>query len=315
MSTEDEMHAERLKFIASEPVREAYRYLIDYASRLEGYDCYPDWGGSVIRSFRYAHNRSQPRSHHRYSFITNKKWVLFYFRLPSEVGQPNQLIAELNRMFTDVNRNTDGEITVRIKNIGDARRLMEFIFGQAGYEPNAASKVISSSGGKKNSLSKAAAAEKTLELLPDGAANEVAEFVPREGDERALIQQQIRERRGQQGFRNEVRKRYGDRCLVTGCKVLAVLEAAHIKPYQGEKDNHPENGLLLRADIHTLFDLDLLGIEPQSLRVELHPNLAESAAYKHLAGKTLRCSAKQRPSKDALKLRYQRFQAQLHQSP
>jgi HNH endonuclease len=35
---------------------------------------------------------------------------------------------------------------------------------------------------------------------------------------------------------------------------LDILEAAHISPYRGEEDNHPENGLLLRADLHTLFD-------------------------------------------------------------
>ena len=62
---------------------------------------------------------------------------------------------------------------------------------------------------------------------------------------------------------------------MTGCTVFAVLEAAHIKPYQGENDNHPQNGLLLRADIHTLFDLNLLGIQPERLQVEisgpLHP--------------------------------------------
>lgn len=156
-------------------------------------------------------------------------------------------------------------------------------------------------------------AEKRSVILSDDVALEnepgqLAEFAPQDGDERALIERQIRERRGQQSFRNDLRKRYGDRCLVTGCKVLGVLEAAHIKPYQGEKDNHPENGLLLRADIHTLFDLDLLGIEPQSLRIELHPDLAESAAYKHLASKTLRCPDKRRPSIDALKLRYKLFQ-------
>lgn len=152
--------------------------------------------------------------------------------------------------------------------------------------------------------------------LPDVIADECAtsqlpKFVLRDGDDRKRIARQICERRGQPNFRNELRKRYGDECLATGCKVLAVLEAAHIKPYQGEKDNHPENGLLLRADIHTLFDLDLLGIEPKSLRIELHPSLADSAAYKHLAGKTLRCSAKQRPSKDAMKLRYEQFKERL----
>ena len=88
-----------------------------------------------------------------------------------KIGQPSQLFAEISRMFADVNQNTDGEITVRIKNIGDARRLMEFIFGQAGYEPNAASKIVSRSGGKKTLLSKAAAAEQLSELFPDDAAS------------------------------------------------------------------------------------------------------------------------------------------------
>jgi hypothetical protein len=96
-------------------------------------------------------------------------------------------------------------------------------------------------------------------------------YIPEGVDRRPLVERQIRERRGQRHFRDALRKRYGDRCLVTGCEVLAVLEAAHISPYRGEEDNHPENGLLLRSDVHTLFDLDLLGIEPEKLRVELHP--------------------------------------------
>ncbi len=56
--------------------------------------------------------------------------------------------------------------------------------------------------------------------------------------------------------------RYEHRCVVTGCTVIAVLEAAHIRPYRRPEDNDVKNGLLLRADIHTLFDLNLLGIEP-----------------------------------------------------
>ena len=96
---------------------------------------------------------------------------------------------------------------------------------------------------------------------------------------------------------------------MTGCAVLAVLEAAHIKPYQGENDNHPENGLLLRSDIHTLFDLDLLGIEPHRLQVELHPSLAKE--YGDLTGATLGCAPARRPSQEALKLRYDQFQQRL----
>lgn len=92
---------------------------------------------------------------------------------------------------------------------------------------------------------------------------------------------------------------------MTGCTVLAVLEAAHIKPYLGEQDNHPENGLLLRSDIHTLFDLDLLGIAPDRLEVELHPSLRTE--YGDLAGVRLRCPCDRRPSPEALKLRYRLF--------
>jgi len=50
-----------------------------------------------------------------------------------------------------------------------------------------------------------------------------------------------------------------------------VLEAAHIKPYRGKTDSHLENGLLLRADLHTLFDLNLIGVEPDTLTVRVHP--------------------------------------------
>lgn len=138
-------------------------------------------------------------------------------------------------------------------------------------------------------------------MCPD----EKGAYVLLEDDRRLLVERQIRERRGQGVFRNSLRNRYGDRCLITCCKVLAVLEAAHISPYRGEKDNHPENGLLLRTDIHTLFDLDLLGIEPTTLRVELHPEVAKE--YGELAGRSLACAEENRPSLEALRLRYEQF--------
>ena len=136
-------------------------------------------------------------------------------------------------------------------------------------------------------------------------SNDGEGYRPQEVDLRPLVEQQIRERRGQRKFRDSLRERYGDRCLVTGCEILAVLEAAHIKPYRGEPDNHPENGLLLRADIHTLFDLDLLGIEPDHLRVDVHPHLIKE--YGVLAEKTLCCAGDKRPSRQALQVRYKLF--------
>src|SRR5271155_3471993 len=41
-----------------------------------------------------------------------------------------------------------------------------------------------------------------------------------------------------------------------------LLEAAHISPYRGLQSNHPQNGLLLRADLHSLFDLGMLAVDP-----------------------------------------------------
>lgn len=103
--------------------------------------------------------------------------------------------------------------------------------------------------------------------IADDKLSAMEGYKPTECDEREKLLRQIRARRGQQAFRDELRTRYGDQCVVSGCKTLHVLEAAHIRPYRGEPDNHSDNGLLLRADIHTLFDLDLIGIEPVSLMI------------------------------------------------
>jgi putative restriction endonuclease len=115
----------------------------------------------------------------------------------------------------------------------------------------------------------------------------------------------IRIRRGQTAFRIALRKRYGDACVVTGCTVVDLLEAAHIVPYRGAPDNDPANGLLLRADIHTLFDLELLGVEPGTLEIHLHPALSRTE-YAVLAGTTLRCES-QRPSPTAIEHRWTSF--------
>jgi putative restriction endonuclease len=129
-------------------------------------------------------------------------------------------------------------------------------------------------------------ARRGLGLVAEDASEEP--YVPDGRDDRKVIARQIRERRGQAAFRRELRSRFGDTCLVTGCKLPDLLEAAHINPHRGDKDNHPSNGLLLRADIHTLFDLDLLGIEPTTLQLHVHPRL-KGTEYEQFAGRKLAC--------------------------
>ena len=56
---------------------------------------------------------------------------------------------------------------------------------------------------------------------------------------------------------------YEKRCAITGEKTLPVLEAAHIKPFSESGPNHIANGLLLRSDMHKLFDDGYITINPE----------------------------------------------------
>lgn len=136
------------------------------------------------------------------------------------------------------------------------------------------------------------------------------EYIPSYTDERSATLRRIMQRRGQQKFRRSLLARYQEKCVVTGCQIVDLLEAAHINPHRGAKDNVPENGLLLRADIHTLFDLHLLAIEPKTYKVVLSPVIAGDREYKKLTGKKLKFRRGSNPSSAALKVRYEQFLAQ-----
>lgn len=119
----------------------------------------------------------------------------------------------------------------------------------------------------------------------------------------------IKVRRGQKAFRSALLTAYGQRCAVTGCAVLELLEAAHIIPYLGSDTNHVTNGVLLRADLHTLYDCVLVSIDPQTLQLAIAPCLSDSS-YRHLAGRTLRRTQTTgaAPSKRALAHHFAEFQ-------
>lgn len=65
----------------------------------------------------------------------------------------------------------------------------------------------------------------------------------------------MRQRLGQGAFRLSVTDGYGRRCAVSGEKTLPILDAAHIRAYGDGGDHEISNGMLLRTDIHRLFDL------------------------------------------------------------
>jgi HNH endonuclease/EVE domain-containing protein len=123
--------------------------------------------------------------------------------------------------------------------------------------------------------------------IPDSIRCKVDEsgaFDPQDArDARKRIATSIVLRQGQPEFRRQLLGFYNGKCVITGCDTEEVLEAAHILPYRGKYTNHPENGLLLRADLHILFDLHLLSVDMQSMTLLISPSLKRTV-YGSLQG-------------------------------
>jgi hypothetical protein len=76
----------------------------------------------------------------------------------------------------------------------------------------------------------------------------------------ATTRKKIVSRLGQPKFRSLLMRWFDGRCVVSGSKTIAVLEAVHILPHRDRGEYEVDNGLLMRADLHLLFDLGLLQI-------------------------------------------------------
>lgn len=134
-------------------------------------------------------------------------------------------------------------------------------------------------------------------------------FDPSNRDEaRQRILASIVRRQGQPRFRNNLIAAYGRQCVISGTDAEEALEAAHISPYRGNDTNDPTNGLLLRADIHTLFDRHLISVNPKTNTVAVAAQLL-GTYYERFAGKrlTLPRSNDERPSTRALAEHYEEF--------
>jgi putative restriction endonuclease len=120
-------------------------------------------------------------------------------------------------------------------------------------------------------------------------------------DQRQTAIAEVVRRRGQVKFRRTLLEAYKNRCAITGCDAAEALEAAHITPYRGDHTDHVQNGLLLRADIHSLFDLGLISINPKTMTVVIAPELLKTA-YSQFANSALLLPSdpKHTPSADAL---------------
>ena len=98
-----------------------------------------------------------------------------------------------------------------------------------------------------------------------------------------------RVRHGQGVFRLQVAQQYGYRCALTNESALPTLEAAHIKPVRAQGSHAFDNGILMRRDLHSLFDAGYIGITAD-YRVQVSAHLGRQFpehGYDKLAGSCL----------------------------
>lgn len=105
-------------------------------------------------------------------------------------------------------------------------------------------------------------------------------------DARRRIDAQVVARQGGRAFREKALQGYSSRCAISRWSVAAVLEAAHIVPHLGPHTDQTDNCILLRSDLHVLFDRHLLQVDPDTLRVRVDISLTDTP-YNDYAGQQI----------------------------
>ncbi len=115
----------------------------------------------------------------------------------------------------------------------------------------------------------------------------------------------VKPRLGQGAFRVLVTDIYNRRCAVTSEKTLPALEAAHIQPFAKGGEHRPDNGILLRRDIHSLFDLGYVTITPDlhfEVSRRIRDEFSNGRDYYAMHGREIAVPEKSefKPNRDAL---------------
>lgn len=102
-----------------------------------------------------------------------------------------------------------------------------------------------------------------------------------------FVHRLVRVRRGQEKFRQRTLRQYGNVCALTGAAPERVLDAGHLYSYAKIGEHHEHGGLMLRKDLHRLFDDGLILVNPTSLTVSVAPELVRFDQYAILGGRPL----------------------------
>lgn len=167
-------------------------------------------------------------------------------------------------------------VCVKIESEGALVEFVEFYFGatsKAALEP---------------ATSEVAKSVKPAETTTEHTSVAYSDFGEAPNDDPSSLNEFARKvRAGQRAFRNKLIELYEGKCAISGEPTQHVLEAAHILDHASSGINHSDNGLLLRSDIHLLFDKGYVAIDPDSLQIWVHNSL-RGTAYWDFNGASLR---------------------------
>lgn len=90
-------------------------------------------------------------------------------------------------------------------------------------------------------------------------------------------------------------ERYGEACVFTGPQPPGALEAAHLYLYSKNPEHDVRGGLLLRSDLHALFDRCLITIDPDTWSIQVAPDLMRYPGLAALDGQPVRLPQELRP--------------------
>ena len=115
------LYNEWLEHVKAPDVKDAFVFLVGSAATMMELTCHAQFKG-VIRDFRFLNTRNEQL----FSFIVNRKWLLFYFRPPS-VRSGRYQFHDVQSRFPDSNENRRGEWTMRLRSVEDVRKLITYL--------------------------------------------------------------------------------------------------------------------------------------------------------------------------------------------
>jgi len=119
--TKAQLYADAADWIRSEDARDAFGLLIGRAVSLRDYHCELEQHATK-RTFKFC----DARNNQPFAAIVNRKWLLFYFRLPSQ-SHRKYSSGRIEEAFPDVFENALGELTIKLRTVGDVQRLWKFL--------------------------------------------------------------------------------------------------------------------------------------------------------------------------------------------